>query len=247
MIPGQGASQLIRQLADVLGKRSNNCRRALRPMFDSIVKRVLRSTRSGDVACVAPVRRSPSHAPAWRDPQSRRSLADGDHTQDSQSTVRRRTDAFWRFWISRRRRATPAGRVRCWRWRCKMLTFNMFGAFCASTTSIWPPASPGARAMTLIASRRKRPTWSVSISTRLAKAIVLCVDEKPSIQASERAQGYLTAPEGLGGRASHADRPEPRLQAARHHDLVCSARSRQRQDCCRAFQAAAPCRVPRRS
>src|SRR5579864_6548328 len=39
----------------------------------------------------------------------------------SQSTTRRRTDAFWRFWISRRR-ATPAGRVRCWRCRCKMLT-----------------------------------------------------------------------------------------------------------------------------
>ena len=42
----------------------------------------------------------------------------------SQSTARRRTDAFWRFWISRRR-ATPAGRVRCWRCRCKMLTFNI--------------------------------------------------------------------------------------------------------------------------
>jgi hypothetical protein len=37
----------------------------------------------------------------------------------SQSTVSRRTGAFWRFSISRRRRATPAGRVGCWRWRCK--------------------------------------------------------------------------------------------------------------------------------
>ncbi|MHC2283442.1 hypothetical protein ACVME8_010085 [Bradyrhizobium diazoefficiens] len=29
-----------------------------------------------------------------------------------------------------------------------------------------------------------------------AKAIVLCVDEKPSIQALERAQGYLKLPNG---------------------------------------------------
>ena len=29
LIPGQGASQLLRQLADVLGKRSNNSRRVL--------------------------------------------------------------------------------------------------------------------------------------------------------------------------------------------------------------------------
>src|SRR6201997_5600967 len=113
----------------------------------------------------------------------------------SQSTVRRRTDAFWRFWISRRRRATPAGRVRCWRWRCKMLTFNMFGAFCASTTSIWLPASPGARAMTL-SSRRKRPDVVGLYIDPPAKAIVLCVDEKPSIQALERAQGDLKLPNG---------------------------------------------------
>ena len=73
-----------------------------------------------------------------------------------------------------------------------------------------------------------------------AKAIVLCVDEKPSIQALERAQGYLKLPNGRALTGL-----EPRLQAARYHDLVCSARSRQRQDCCRAFQAAAPCRVPR--
>ena len=76
-----------------------------------------------------------------------------------------------------------------------MLTFNMFGAFCASTTSIWLPASPGARAMTL-SSRRKRPTWSVLDIDPPAKAIVLCVDEKPSIQALERAQGYLKLPNG---------------------------------------------------
>src|SRR6185312_2237376 len=45
------------------------------------------------------------------------------------------------------------------------------------------------------------------------KAIVLCVDEKPSIQALERAQG-----------------PEPRLQAAWHDNAVCGARSRHRKD-----------------
>src|ERR1700723_427891 len=113
----------------------------------------------------------------------------------SQSTVRRRIDAFWRFWISRRRRATPAGRVGCWRWRCKMLTFNMFGAFCASTTSIWLPASPGARAMTLSSAAKAADVVGLYIDPP-AKAIVLCVDEKPSIQALERAQGYLKLPHG---------------------------------------------------
>ena len=43
LIPGQGASQLLRQLADVLGKRSNNSRRVLAGILMSIVKRVLRS------------------------------------------------------------------------------------------------------------------------------------------------------------------------------------------------------------
>lgn len=37
--------------------------------------------------------------------------------------------------------------------------------------------------------------WSVYINPP-AKAIVLCVDEKPSIQALERAQGYLKLPNG---------------------------------------------------
>ena len=69
------------------------------------------------------------------------------------------------------------------------------GAFCASTTSIWLPASPGARAMTL-SSRRKRPYVVGLYIDPPAKAIVLCVDEKPSIQALERAQGYLKLPNG---------------------------------------------------
>src|SRR5262245_59957542 len=66
-----------------------------------------------------------------------------------------------------------------------MLTFNMFGASCASTTSIWLPASP-AKAADLVGLYFEPP----------AKAIVLCVDEKPSIQALERAQGYLKLPNG---------------------------------------------------
>ena len=39
LIPGQGASQLLRQLADVLGKRSNNSRRVLAGDLHDVVKR----------------------------------------------------------------------------------------------------------------------------------------------------------------------------------------------------------------
>ncbi len=62
-----------------------------------------------------------------------------------------------------------------------MLTFNMFGASCAST----------------------RPKFATKAADVVglyidppAKAIVLCVDEKPSIQALERAPGYLKLPNG---------------------------------------------------
>ena len=84
-----------------------------------------------------------------------------------------------------------------------------------------------------------------------AKAIVLCVDEKPSIQALERAQGYLKLPNGraLTGQ-SHAYKRHGTttlfavlLQLFDRGERC--ARSRQRQDRCRAFQATAPCRVPR--
>ena len=52
------------------------------------------------------------------------------------------------------------------------------------------------------------------------KAIVICVDEKPSIQAVERAQGYLKLPNGraLTGQSHDYKR--------RHFDLICSPRSR---------------------
>src|SRR4029079_16829688 len=79
------------------------------------------------------------------------------------------------------------GRVLCWPRHWATLMFSMSGASCASTVSTLPPANPGARA-TIPRSRRKPPMWS--------EAIVLCVDEKPSIQALERAQGYLKLPNG---------------------------------------------------
>ena len=52
-----------------------------------------------------------------------------------------------------------------------------------------------------------------------AKAIVLCVDEKPSIQALEQAQGYLKLPNGraLTGRATipSGTAPRPCLQRSK--------------------------------
>ena len=48
-------------------------------------------------------------------------------------------------------------------------------------------------------------------------AIVICVDEKPSIQAVERAQGYLKFPNGraLSGRSHDYKRQAPRLCSPR--------------------------------
>lgn len=72
------------------------------------------------------------------------------------------------------------------------------------------------------------------------KAIVLCVDEKPSIQALERAQGYLKLPQ-----RQITDRAKPRLQAAQHDHVVRSAGSRDRQGPCDAFETTSPDRVSR--
>ena len=112
----------------------------------------------------------------------------------SRSTARPRTSAFWRFWISRRLRATPDGRVRCWPRHWATLMFSMSGASCASTLSTLPPASRGAS---------NDPSFVAKAADVVGlyvdppvKAIVLCVDEKPSIQALERAQGYLKLPNG---------------------------------------------------
>src|SRR5207245_9072670 len=72
------------------------------------------------------------------------------------------------------------------------------------------------------------------------KAIVLCVDEKPSIQALERAQGLSEVTQW-----PRLDRPEPRLQAAWHDNTVCRARSRHRKDHRGSFKTASPHRVSR--
>jgi transposase len=72
------------------------------------------------------------------------------------------------------------------------------------------------------------------------KAIVLCVDEKPSIQALERAQGYLKLP---NGRALTGQKP--RLHAAWHHNTVCGARSRHGKDHRGSFKTPSPRRVSR--
>src|SRR5580692_11799186 len=89
----------------------------------------------------------------------------------------------------------PEGPVRCRRRRWKTLMFNMFGASCASTRSIWLRACPGARANDPEFTKKAADVVGLYVDPP-AKAIVLCVDEKPSIQALERAQGYLKLPNG---------------------------------------------------
>jgi transposase len=72
-----------------------------------------------------------------------------------------------------------------------------------------------------------------------AKAIVLCVDEKPSIRALERAQGYLKLPNGraLTGQSHDYKRHAPRL---------CSQRSKSPPEgSSRRIPSGASCRVPR--
>ena len=90
--------------------------------------------------------------------------------------------------------ATPDGRVRCWPRHWATLTFSMSGASCASTLS-------PCRSQVVV--REQRPFVRGESRRRgrayvdpPVKAIVLCVDEKPSIQALERAQGYLKLPNG---------------------------------------------------
>ena len=52
LIPGQGASQLLRQLADVLGKRSNNSRRVLAGDLDEHREAGIALDEGGDVRVV---------------------------------------------------------------------------------------------------------------------------------------------------------------------------------------------------
>src|SRR5712672_4141052 len=74
-----------------------------------------------------------------------------------------------------------------------MLTSNMSGGSCAATRLTSRLASPGVRATTRTL-RPKPPMLLASMSPRPRRP--LCVDEKPSIQALERAQGYLKLPNG---------------------------------------------------
>src|SRR6478609_6905873 len=60
LIPGQGASQLLRQLADVLGKRSNNSRRVLAGDLDEHREAGIALDEGSDVRVV---RSGPSQCP----------------------------------------------------------------------------------------------------------------------------------------------------------------------------------------
>jgi transposase len=87
-----------------------------------------------------------------------------------------------------------AGADRCWQLRSVMSMSSMSGASCVARRSTFPGANPGARA-TIPNLPPRLPTWS-GCTWRHENAIVICVDEKPSIQALERAQGYLKLPNG---------------------------------------------------
>ena len=76
-----------------------------------------------------------------------------------------------------------------------MSTSSMSGVSCARTRSTWPLESPGARATIRILVAKAADVVGLYVDP-LAKVIVLCADEKPSIQALERAQGYLKLPNG---------------------------------------------------
>ena len=76
-----------------------------------------------------------------------------------------------------------------------MLTSNMSGGSCAATRLTSRLANPGARATIPNFTAKAADVVGLYVAPP-AKAIVLCVDEKPSIQALERAQGYLKLPNG---------------------------------------------------
>ena len=108
----------------------------------------------------------------WRRRFAEHGLADcrtGHGPARSRSTARPRTSAFWRFWISRRLRATPDERVRCWPRHWATLMFSMSG-FLREHISTLPPASRGARATTL-RSWRKPPMWSGFMSIRPSRRL----------------------------------------------------------------------------
>ncbi len=69
------------------------------------------------------------------------------------------------------------------------------GASCAGKRSTWPAVNPGARATIPSSSPRRAEIVGLYLHPP-EDAIVLAVDEKPHIQALERAQGYLKLPNG---------------------------------------------------
>src|SRR4029077_398701 len=113
----------------------------------------------------------------------------------SRSTQRQRANASWRCWISRRLRAMPAGRGRCWLRRSAMSMCSMSGASCAGQKidlagrKSWCESDDPefvAKAADVVGLYLAPPE----------NAVVICVDEKHAIQALERAQGYLKLPNG---------------------------------------------------
>ena len=137
-------------------------------------------------------------ASKWRVRYAERRLAGLDETGNrapSRNTRRRRASASWRCWISRRRRAMRAGRGRClsaalgdvdvqyvWRFlRAQKIDLAGRKSWCESNDPEFV-----AKAADVVGLYMAPPE----------NAIVICVDEKPSIQALERAQGYLKLPNG---------------------------------------------------
>ena len=97
-------------------------------------------------------------------------------------------------WTSRPRPDMPDGMADCWPRRCRFRLIS-YGRYCAVTASSFSGGE----------------AWCISTDPQFAdkaadvvglyldppeNALVLCVDEKPHIQALERAQGYLKLPNG---------------------------------------------------
>src|SRR5262249_43778105 len=90
LIPGQGASQLLRQLADVLGKRSNNSPRVLAGDLDEHREAGIAFDEGGDVRVVRSGKKvsfpMPRHSAILN---LGGPLADGDHIEDMPLSTRR--------------------------------------------------------------------------------------------------------------------------------------------------------------
>ena len=125
----------------------------------------------------------------------RGSMRPGDRGRGAEVHGARRASASWRCWISRRRRAMR-------RWTGPLLAAALGDV---DVQYVWRFL----RAQKIDLAGRK--SWCESNDPEFVakaadvvglymappeNAIVICVDEKPSIQALERAQGYLKLPNG---------------------------------------------------